>query len=542
MSQPHPIAREEVAIFPGPSQSALFLRSPVPILLVDARSGRISDCNDACSSLLGYSRSEITGMLLEGLTDEPKGRVAEHLLLALACRDDGPRRRVLFARDGSECPLEIRAAPAQEEQGTLVALYLTDVRTRQEAERDRSRLQSQLWMAQKHDAIGRLATGIANDFNNILATVMLTAESLGRRVGDDPVARGELDVIVDGALKARGLTESILAFSGRQMLAPRPMDLNGVVEEMEQIIRRTIPESIDVAFHLDDGETGVNADPSQMQQVLLNLVVNARDAMPSGGHLVISTKQVDLDEEFARDYATVEAGPHVQLSISDTGIGMDEETQARIFEPFFSTRQQGPGAGLGLATVYGIVKQSGGSIWVTSQQGFGTTFSIYLPRIDGISPNDRVAAPDEADSAPGGSEHVLLVADDPQVRRLTAQVLRRLGYGVTEVASPEAALELHDEIWPERGPHPVDVLVTDIIMPGMSGIELVRRLRLKREDLKVLLVSGHLDPTGLEDEVVVSESHLTKPFTPKELAQKMREALEGGEAAMAEAVLPSERQ
>jgi PAS domain S-box-containing protein len=497
------------------------------MLLVDGRSRRMVDGNEAFCRLSGYERSELSGRSVQEIHTGEAAEVDEHLLLAVACGDDGPRHYSLRTKEGSELNVDIQAVPLEGTRGRLLALYVRDARGEREAERDRSALQSQLWMAQKHEAVGRLAAGIAHDFNSLLSAVMLTTESLRERLAQDEEACGNLDIIAEAGLRARELTGELLAFSGRQMLEPRPLSLNDVVRAMESLIRRTLPADIDISIHPASEAAAVSADPAQMQQVLLNLVLNGRDAMPDGGRLVITVQEVELDEEFARDYSFVHPGPHVMLSVTDTGMGMDEETQARIFEPFFSTRERGSGAGLGLATVYGIVKQSGGTIWVTSQPGIGTTFRVYLPRIDESGLETYTPEERRSGSAGRGSEHVLLVEDDESVLKLTARMLRDLGYQVTEAHSGDEALEIHDELWPHSGPHPIDLLVTDVVMPGTSGLELGRRIRLKREDLKILFISGYLDPSGTEESRVPIEPLLPKPFTKLEMAQALRTLLDG---------------
>ena len=502
--------------------SELFARSPFPTLIVDHHARCVVAANPAFARLLGHGGADSGGTPLHelGLDDE----AVEELL---APGDERPRYGRLSAGDGSEVDVELRVVPVGDVDDALVAVFARGVADERQAERDRIRLQSQLWMAQKHEAVGRLAAGIAHDFNNLLSTVLLTTESLRDRLG--PMEWGtmsDLDVIVDAGLKARDLTRELLAFSGRQMLKLRPVSMNRIVTDMRALLRRTLPEDIDLVLRPSTQPAAVNADPAQMQQVLLNLVVNARDAMPSGGHLVIQVHEVELDADFARDYVTVQPGPHVMLSVTDTGMGMDAETQARIFEPFFSTRERGAGTGLGLATVYGIVKQSGGSIWVTSEPGVGTTFRIYLPRVAASELPERSAAAEVDVNVVGGTEHILVVEDEESVRRTTARILRELGYQVSEAADPGTAMELHDELWPREGHHPVDVVLTDVIMPGMSGVELARRLHEKREDLPVLYMTGYLDPGG-EDERLEERVVIPKPFTRAELARRVREALEG---------------
>lgn len=582
----------------------LFLRSPLPILLIDAPTRTILHANEAFAELLDMPLHRIRQALVYDFDRGPADEVDEYLILAVACQDTRPRRRAFSGRNGTKVEVTVQAVPLGGDRGNRLALFVRDVRPEQRAEQDRNRLQAQLWMAQKHEAVGRLASGIAHDFNNTLSAILMTAESLQKRANAaDTATRADLDLIVDASLKARSLTRELLAFSGKQQLQPRPTRMNQVVEDIEELLRRTLPEDINFVFRPSSSSATVNADPTQMQQVLLNLVMNARDAMPGGGYLVVRVDEVDLSPEFARDYASVRPGPHVMLSVTDTGIGMEEETRNRIFEPFFSTRERGTGgSGMGLATVYGIVKQSGGSIWVTSESGVGTTFRVYLPRLaTGLPPSASASreaaipaaaveaeipasagaravsetsgdskappkappeAPLEAKSepafvaepgaatsatretpaelqapiqevvtealgdAPRGSEHVLLVEDEKGVRRMATRVLRDLGYVVTTAETPREALQVHQELWPERGPHPIDILLTDIVMPGMSGVELAERLLEKRADLPVLYMSGYLDPIDESDRPHPSEARIAKPFTQRELAEAMRALLD----------------
>lgn len=502
----------------------LFRCSPVPIVLVDGRSRLIVDANQAFCQLVGYGRSELASMSLEQIDTASAKELEDLLLPATISKGRGEHRHPLRAKGGGTLTVEIRTAPLADEHGRVVALYVRDTSDEERAEQQRDELESQLRKAQKHEAVGRLAAGIAHDFNNLLSAVMLTTESLRTHLADDEEAGEDLDAIAEAGLRARELTGQLLAFSGRQMMEPRPVDLTEVVSGMEGIIRRTLPANIDLTIEKGVQTAAVTADPSQMQQVLLNLVVNARDAMPGGGTLVISVQEVMLDDDFAESHTSVRPGPHVMLSVTDSGMGMDEETQARIFEPFFSTREYGSGVGLGLATVYGIVKQSGGTIWVTSEAGAGTTFRVYLPHLEGGGPPSPVpeeerTEEERTESPTTETEHVLLVEDEPSVRRIASRILGELGYEVTEASSGNEALNIYHELRPADGPHPIDFVVTDVVMPGISGLELVRRLRIEREGLRALFISGYLDPSNLESSEVPIEPLLSKPFTKVELAQ-----------------------
>ena len=357
----------------------LFLGSPLPMLLVDARTRRIARANPAMASLLDCSEDVLTGSPLSILDPNEGAEVEEYLLLALACGDDRPRRYTWRSLEGKDIPVEVQAGRLHEDRGTLIVLYARDAREDHEADEERHRLQAELVHAQKHEAVGRLAQGISQDFSDLISTMMHTAEGLREEPGGERIDAG-LESILEAGKKARRLIGELMAFSGQQELSERHVNLNDVVSGSEELLRETLLAEVGLLFRLDENELTANVDPAQLRQVLVHLVENARDAMPDGGYVVVATQAVELDAEFAESHPSVTPGPHVMLSVTDTGEGMDEETQARIFEPFFSTRGRGEGTGLGLATVYGIVKQSGGSIWVTSQPDVGTTFRVYFPQ------------------------------------------------------------------------------------------------------------------------------------------------------------------
>lgn len=504
--------------------AGLFRSAPLPLLVADGRTRRIVAVNGALEALVGRRPEDLVGSPMESLDTGSSGEVAEYLLLVLAAGDTEPHRRTFRGGDGTDIAVEVRATPLSDARTTTILLAVRDARGDEARERERGRLQAQLWMSQKHEAVGKLAAGLAHDFNNLLSVVMLSAEGLGDRIEGDAAAQAEVDLIIDAGFRARELTRDLLAFTGQQVLEPHPVSVNELVAGMQPLIRRAVPEDIELALRLCDGPATVSADPNQLQQVLLNLVVNARDAMPDGGHLLVTTQQVEVEEDFAREFASVQAGPHVLLSVSDTGIGMDEETRAQVFDPFFTTREQGRGSGLGLATVYGIVKQSGGSIWVTSEPGAGSNFRIYLPRIEATPKRTEDPRGIRVGGVPGGTEHILLVEDDLAVRTKTARILSELGYTVTQAGNPDDAALIHDDLWPARGAHPVDLLLSDVIMPGMSGVELARRIRTKREDLPVVYMSGYLDAESAERSTA-DEAYLAKPFTREELARIVRTTL-----------------
>jgi len=385
----------------------------------------------------------------------------------------------------------------------------------------RKTLEMQLLQSQKMEAIGRLAGGLAHDFNNLLTAILGSTELLLDTLGPGHAGRGDLDAIREAGLRAAELTRQLLAFSRQQVLTPRVLDLNGLVGGVEKILRRLIGEDIELRTVLAVPLGAVRADPSQVEQVLLNLAVNARDAMPRGGKLTIETANVELDEAYEREHQPVTRGDYVLLAVSDTGTGMDAKTKARLFEPFFTTKERGKGTGLGLSTVYGIVKQSGGYVWVYSEPGQGTTFKVYLPRVEGQA---DLAAP--AASPPGplrGSETVLVVEDHEDVRRLTERVLRSRGYTVLVSANGPEALRAAAQ---HAGP--IHLLVTDVVMPGMSGREVSLLLAPARPEMRVLYLSGYADESIIHHGVLdPGLAFLQKPFTPDRLARKVRDLLEG---------------
>ena len=386
--------------------------------------------------------------------------------------------------------------------------------------RERRRLEEQLGHSQRIEAVGRLAGGIAHDFNNVLTAVLGSVELL---LLDEPPGRPhreELDIIRDAATRAKDLIRHLLAFSARQVLQPVVIDLNRLVRDVAKMLRRLIGEDIKLETVLAPELGAVRVDAGQIEQVLVNLAVNARDAMPRGGRLTIQTDNVDADGTRGRLTPGVPDGRHVLLQVSDSGIGMDDEIQAHLFEPFFTTKPRGKGTGLGLATVYGIVRQSGGHIAVDSAPGRGAMFRIYLPRVEApLDPTDR---PTPVTAPAAGSETILLVEDEHLVRLLARKVLERAGYLVLVAAGGAEALDLA-----ERYAGPIHLLLTDVVMPGMNGRELMRRLAPLRPDLRVLYMSGYADEAVAQHGVLdPGTAFLQKPFTPGGLADRVRRVLD----------------
>ncbi|HXV44800.1 MAG TPA: ATP-binding protein, partial [Anaerolineae bacterium] len=384
----------------------------------------------------------------------------------------------------------------------------------------RKQLEEQFHQSQKMEAIGRLAGGVAHDFNNLLTVINGYSELLLYRHldGTSPLRR-YIEEIKKAGERAASLTGQLLAFSRKQVLQPQIIDLNTVVADIDKMLRRLIGEDIDLVTAPGAESGSVKADPGQIEQVIMNLVVNARDAMPHGGNLTVGTANVTLDETYTRGIVGLEPGPHVVLMVKDTGSGMDPEILSHIFEPFFTTKEKQKGTGLGLATVYGIVTQSGGYIDVSSKVGAGTTFKVYLPQVD---QQVELSKPEQSTEAPHGQETILLVEDEDLVRDLTRTVLLEHGYRVLEASGGSQALSIS-----EQYQNPIDLLATDVVMPHMSGRELAERLLLLRPDIKILYMSGYTDDIivhhGLADPSI---TFLQKPFTPAELAHKVREVLD----------------
>jgi len=401
-----------------------------------------------------------------------------------------------------------------------VAAQLGSLIQRKRAEQETRALEEQLRQSQKIEAIGQLAGGVAHDFNNLLTVIKGYGQMslMGLKEGDP--LKENIDEIQKAAEKAAGLTRQLLAFSRRQVLEVKVVDLNTALKDLDKMLRRMIREDVGLEMHLTEDLGSVKVDPGQIEQVVINLAVNARDAMPSGGKLTIETANVELDKEYARRHVAVTPGRYVMLSVSDTGVGMAKEVQEKIFEPFFTTKEKGMGTGLGLSTVYGIVKQSGGNIWVYSEPGQGTTFKIYLPRVN--EPVEEIGKKALIEEVPTGNETILVVEDDEEVRKLAVRILEKQGYRVFMAKQGNDALSLcekHDE--------PIHLIVTDVVMPGMSGRKLAERLKETHPEMKVLYMSGYTDNAIVHHGVLEPGiQFLQKPFTVESLSRKVREVLD----------------
>jgi PAS domain S-box-containing protein len=388
-----------------------------------------------------------------------------------------------------------------------------------ETEAAKATLETQVRQRHKLEAVGRLAGGIAHDFNNVLSVIMSYGEFLLDEVPPTGPVHDDVEEIRKAARRAADLTRQLLTFSRQQVLTPRVLDLKETFGAMRRMLDRLLGEDVELVTDLADDLGRVRIDPASFEQLVMNLVVNARDAMPRGGKLTLEMSNVTLDEDFAHRHVDVVPGRHVMMVVSDTGIGMDETTRSRLFEPFFTTKEVGKGTGLGLATVFGIVHQSGGTIWVESELGRGTTFTIYLPRID--APIDARGQKRPVDrSLHEGNETILLVEDEPQLRRVVLELLGRRGYNVLVAENGERALQL-------AASEEVDLLLTDVVMPGISGPELAKKIAAVHPNVKVLFVSGYTDDTILRHGMLeTSVTFLQKPFTPGSLAEKVRDVLD----------------
>jgi PAS domain S-box-containing protein len=496
-------------------------RSPVAVVITDP-GGRVEYANPRFTEASGRTLVEIRGQrphLTRSGGVEPD--TPADLWAAIRVGGEWSGDLVHLRRDGQASLVLGSFSPILDAEGRVTHFVgvLEDITERKRSEQALAAAQQQLLHSQKMEAVGRLAGGIAHDFNNLLNVIVGYAELLARTLPRRDTRRGRIDQILQAAMRAGALTRRLLAFSRKQVLQPRVVDVNAAVGETEQMLRRVIGEDVELALRLGEKLGNVRVDPGQLEHVLLNLAVNARDAMPRGGTLTLATADADVDRDTAGP-APMGAGRYVILSVADTGVGMDAETRGRMFEPFFTTKPTGEGTGLGLATVYGIVQQSGGFITVDSELRRGTTFRIYLPRVD--EPPEVTSLPTVSGAGPRGHEAILLVEDQDSLREMVSEALRLLGYKVLAAPDGEAAMELA-----RQHAGPLDLLVTDIVMPRLGGFDLATRLLAERPGLRVLYMSGHA--TNVVSRHGVREAGLPlleKPFRTDVLALKVREALD----------------
>ncbi|HTS35080.1 MAG TPA: PAS domain S-box protein [Candidatus Solibacter sp.] len=508
------IKRNEQALRRSEARYRSLVQSSVYGIYRASLEGRFLDVNPALITMLGYESTEEVLML------DPEKDVfvypEEHNRLIEEFRHSGRMDgcEVKWKRkDGRAVTVRIsgRAVSSADEPADVLEAIAEDVT-------ERRVLEDQFRQAQKMEAVGRLAGGVAHDFNNLLMVISGYTEVILTQLEVDHPLHEKGRAIQQAADRATTLTRQLLAFSRKQLLELKVVDLNAIVQDMERLLRPLIGENVELVASLMPDAGRTRADAGQLEQVLMNLVVNAKDAMPDGGKLTINTRSITMDETHRGGQTFIRPGNYVMLSVSDTGMGMDKETQSRIFEPFFTTKEKGKGTGLGLSTVYGIVKQSGGYVMVQSEKGHGTTFNIYLPRVEEAVDLNTPPVPRAAE---GGSETVLLVEDEESVRQLVRETLESRGYHVVEAENGKAGLEAAAKIQES-----IDLLITDVVMPGMSGHELAQQLLKIRPETKVLYLSGYTEDTVVSDGGIESgTAFLQKPFTLQNLSRKVREVL-----------------
>lgn len=505
-------------------KQAAIVASSADAMVSQRLDGTITSWNSAAERLYGYSASEVLGRNIDFLVP-PERREEEHAIVDRVVHgeriDDFETVRV--RRDGSPVEIAKSMAPILDTAGVVIGVsrIARDITERKRAEKERRALEERLNQSQRLESLGQLAGGVAHDFNNLLAVILNYATFAAEDVADHDAVRSDLEAIRTAAERAARLTQQLLTFARRGSIQPEVLDLNGVVDDVKTLLSRTIGEHVCLDVRFAPLLPAVHVDRGQIEQVLMNLAVNARDAMPDGGTLTIETNTIELEAENARLRPHVGAGLYVQLTVSDTGLGMTADVAAQAFEPFFTTKPKGQGSGLGLATVYGIVAAAGGATSVYSEPGLGTTIRIYLPALDGAVPQAQrrlVSHP-----AHGDGRTVLVVEDEPAMRAVTARILARSGYAVLQAANGDEALAV-------AAHHDCDLLLTDVVMPAMSGPELASRMRQRRPGLKVLFMSGYshgvLAPRGVLDREI---ELIEKPFDPAQLLERVESVLSTGE-------------
>ena len=478
--------------------------------------------NQRAHDLFGYTREDLAAGLngVDMIAPRDRSRLLDNMAKHLNGLNEGPREYTAQKKDGTTFPILFHAGPIiKDGEATGFRGILFDITEQKNVEMEKNRLEEQYRQAQKVESIGRLAGGVAHDLNNLLTPILGYSEILMEDLASDPLYEEPVEEINKAALGARELVSQLLAFGRKQTLEYKTLDMNKIVKGVEKLLHHTIREDIDIKISVSDTPQTIKADIVQMEQVILNMAINARDAMPDGGILTIETDTVIHDESYVKKHFGVKTGAFVMLAISDTGCGMDEETRVKIFEPFFSTKGK-QGTGLGLATVYGTVKQHGGNIFVYSEPGKGTTFKVYLP-FHGDIPLDSLKSKTDVQYRNRGSETILLAEDNKKVRTFTQRILKEQGYKVLEAVDGNNALELLDSY---EGV--VHLLLTDVIMPGMNGRDLYKKASLKRPDLKVLYMSGYTDAV-IDHHGILEEglSFIQKPFSLDKFSAKIREVL-----------------
>ncbi len=491
--------------------------------------GRFTYLSPSIEKLRGYTPEEAMNQSLEEiLMPEGVRRFREEMAPVMADLAAGrePQRSGVFeleqpCKDGSTVWTEVTAGIMRDDEGRAVGIQgvSRDITERKRAEREHDRLQASLLQAQKLESVGRLASAISHDFNNMLAVILSSAAFAAEALKHDDPVQADIVEIRKAGDRAAALTRQLLAFSRQQILAPQVISLNRAVLGIVDMLRRLLGEDVRVETVLAGDIANVLADPGQIEQVIMNLAVNARDAMPGGGRFTLETRNVELDDEYASEHPGVEPGHYVMLGASDTGCGMDAATRQRVFDPFFTTKEKGRGTGLGLSTVHGIVRQSGGHVWVYSEPGHGTVFKVYLPSVN--APETAISKP-SASATDSGDERVLVVEDEAAVRRVVERMLRSAGYDVLVADSGDDAMRVCDSLNVS-----VDLLLTDVVMPEMGGRELADRMIARHPHLKVLYMSGYTDDGIVKNNVLDSAARfIAKPFSAAELRRKVREVLD----------------
>ena len=493
--------------------SKTFRSTPLPITISTVTDGRYIDVNEAFSNIMGYEREQVIGRTALDLNIWADANDRKQMIEQLNVEGHLHSFETQFVTRGGGSRMVLISAEIIKLDGAECVIAITSDIT------DTRRLEEQFRQAQKMEAVGRLAGGVAHDFNNILGVIIGYSDLSREQLPDDSLVFKHIEQIRKAALRATGLTSQLLAFSRQQVLQPSVLNLNAVVNNVSKMLLRVVREDISLNFVPGEPLGNVKLDLGQVEQVLLNLVVNARDAMPRGGQIVIETDNIDFDDDYAREHMPVKPGSYVMLAVSDTGAGIDKETLSRIFEPFFTTKPVGEGTGLGLSMVYGVVQQSGGSIWVYSEVGKGTSFKMYFPRVNESAIS--LIEPKSDTHVASGSETILLVEDEEALRELTADLLRSGGYKVLVAEGGEAALAIL------RQSNTIHLVLTDVIMSGMSGSELALEAKELRQDVRVLFMSGYTGQLIANHGVTESTSALVqKPFTKQALLTQVRRALD----------------
>jgi PAS domain S-box-containing protein len=489
-----------------------------------AQDGVIKFSNLKLSEILGYSQEELFSKPFTEFiyTDDREMVVENHLKRLQGIELPHIYAFRMMDEEGNIKWLEINAALFTWKGRPATLNFLSDITERKRAEEEMDALQEQFRHSQKMEAIGRLAGGIAHDFNNLLTVIKGYSQLSLHELKEEAPLKGNFEEINRASEKASDLTRQLLSFSRSQMMEMKVVDLNSFLKNLDKMLRRVVGEDVELITFLADDLGRIKVDPGQIEQVIMNLVVNAKDAMPSGGKLAIETANVELDEVYARSHIGVKPGPYVMLLVSDTGTGVAPEVKKKVFEPFFTTKEKDKGTGLGLSTVYGIVKQSGGDIWVYSEPCYGTTFKIYFPRVNEPQDIEGVKENGVEEGLPHGDETILVVEDDEEVRKITGRILRMQGYRVLEAPNGGDVFSVCDQ---HEGP--IHLTITDVVMPEMKGSELAKRLSSSYPEMKVIYMSGYVeDVISRQGILEKGMEYLQKPFTVNDLANKVREALD----------------